>query len=268
MAAAKRDRRRQDIAKFVQTYRDLGAPDASAAEKAVWLILARHGSKEAASRAFKSLWRRFVSINEFRVGKPAEIAAIIERNVKNDARVVADQARGFLRRFFKEFQTVDLSAADVKTVDGLKRYLTGLPDSAQEIAMALALHHCALEVQAEAELAQAEADGKPRKRPEQHVTHLANRLRLLFAIAAHGPSVSTARPLNHSRAFLKAWSYSALPSPAKKASKGTTKKAAKKTAKKAPAKKSSARPARKQRPRTTRPARGRTAASKKKSSRR
>jgi hypothetical protein len=268
MAAAKRDRRRQDIAKFVQTYRDLGAPDASAAEQAIWLILARHGPKEAAGRAVKSLWRRFVGINEFRVGKAAEIAAIVERNVKNDARVAADQARGFLRRFFTEFQTVDLAAADVKTVDGLKRYLTGLPDSAREIAMALALHHCATEQQAEAELAQAEADGKPRKRPERDVTNLANRLRLLFAIAAHGPSVSTTRPMNHSRAFVKAWSYSPLRPPAKKTTKGATGKAAKKAAKKAAAKKSTARSVRNPRPRTTRPARGRTAASKKKSSRR
>jgi hypothetical protein len=208
VAAARRDRRRQDIAKFVEVYRGFGAPAGDAASQAIWVILARHGSKEGATKAVAALWRRFVDTNELRVAKMTEIAYIIERHIKNERIQVAEQIRGFLRTFFKESQSTNFAATESMTPDALKKYVSRLGTHTEEIALALALHYCALEVAEESERAVAEAEGRPYKRPEKELTAAANRLRMLFTFAAHGMATCRAKLVNCSRCVAKAWTYS------------------------------------------------------------
>jgi len=206
---AARDRRRVDIAKFLEAYRSLGVPEGTAEEQGIWVILARHGTKDGATKAMQALWKRYVDVNEFRAAKATEVAEIIERYVKNDAYRVAAHARGFLRTFFDEFQTIHIAAADGKTADQFKKYLVAQAANGAEIAMALALYYCAAEKRVEEEL---EAPGeKPRKRPEKDLTAAANRLRLLFTFAAHGAPTYKGKVVSSGRSFLSAWSYSSLP---------------------------------------------------------
>ena len=208
---ASRDKRRADIAKFIKNYRDLGVPDGSAGEQTLWVILARHGSKEGATRALRALWRRYVDINEFRVAKATEIATVIQRNVKNDPYRVAEQLRGWLQRFHKDHHTVDFGITREMTAEQLRKYLANATGFVQEIALALFLYYCAHEVALEAEAASAAEEGKPRKRPEKDITLTAERLRLLAATAAKGSVVTKTRQALAARGFARAWAYSRLP---------------------------------------------------------
>ncbi|MHC4974739.1 MAG: hypothetical protein ACYTG3_20680 [Planctomycetota bacterium] len=223
---ASRDKRRADIAKFVKNYRDLGAPPGTAGEQALWVILARHGSKEGATRALRALWRRYVDINEFRVAKATEIATVIQRNVKNDPYRVGEQLRGWLQRFHKDHHTVDFGITREMTVEQLRKYLANAESYVQEMALALFLYYCGHEVALEAEAAAAaEEEGKPRKRPEKDVTAAAERLRMLTATAAKGSVVAKTRQAIAARGFSRAWAFSPLPD-AKRAQpkKGAAKK--------------------------------------------
>jgi hypothetical protein len=208
---ASRDKRRADLAKFIKNYRDLGVPAGSAGEQTLWVILARHGSKEGATRALRALWRRYVDINEFRVAKATEIATVIQRNVKNDPYRVAEQLRGWLQRFHKDQHTVDFGVTRDMTVEQLRKYLANAADYVQEIALALFLFYGSHEVALEAEAASGAEEGKPRKRPEKEVTLAAERLRLLTATAAKGSVVAKTRQALAARGFARAWAYSRLP---------------------------------------------------------
>ncbi|MHC4134445.1 MAG: hypothetical protein ACYTDU_13360 [Planctomycetota bacterium] len=208
---ASRDKRRADIAKFIRNYRDLGPPAGTAGEQTLWVILARHGSKEGATRALRALWRRYVDINEFRVAKATEIATVIQRNVKNDPYRVAEQLRGWLQRFHKDHHTADFGITREITADQLRKYLANAEAYVQEIALALFLYYCGHEVALEAEAAAAAEEGKPRKRPEKDVTAAAERLRMLTATAAKGSVVAKTRQALAARGFSRAWAYSPLP---------------------------------------------------------
>ena len=209
---ASRDKRRADIAKFIKNYRDLEVPAGSAGEQALWVILARHGSKEGATRALRALWRRYVDINEFRVAKATEIATVIQRNVKNDPYRVAEQLRGWLQRFHKDHHTVDFGITREMTAEQLRKYLANAVEYVQEIALVLFLYYGSHEVALEAEaVSVAEEEGKPRKRPEKDITLAAERLRLLAATAAKGSVVAKTRQAMAMRGFARAWAYSRLP---------------------------------------------------------
>jgi hypothetical protein len=262
---ASRDKRRADIAKFVKSYRDLGAPAGTTGEQTLWVILARHGSKEGATRALRALWRRYVDINEIRVAKATEIATVIRRNVKNDPYRVAEQLRGWLQRFHKDHHSVDFDITREMTAEQLRKYLANAAGFVQEIALALFLYYCAHEValEAEAEAAAAE-EGKPRKRPEKDVTLAAERLRLLAATAAKGSVVAKTRQALAARGFARAWAYSRLPD-AGAAAKKKERASRKKPASKATGKKAVSRGGGAARPRTRATRARRTA---KKSSRR
>lgn len=209
-----RDKRRADIAKFLKAYRDFGAPAGSAAEQTIWIILQRHGSKEGATGALKALWRRFVDINEFRVAKGSETGAVIQRYVKNDPYRVADEARGFLRRFHRDQHTVDFGITESMSVEQLRKYLSNVKSHLQPLALALFVHYCLQEEAAESAAAVAEAEPKAKKRPEKEITLAAERLRLLAAVAAAGQVVAKTRQTSAARNLEKAWSYSPLPEPA------------------------------------------------------
>ena len=197
MAAASRDRRRSDLAKFVETYRKLDAPEGNAFEQAVWVVLARNGTKEGATRAWKALQVRYIDINEIRVAKLSEIAPVIARHVKNDPEDVAWYMRGLLREIMRTQHQMAFEFAEEMTPDQLKKYLQSLESFRQEVAMALALHFCAQEIE-------------PKKRAEKEVTVAANRLRLLFTCGAHGTVTTSSKEGNSARAFTKAWSFRAL----------------------------------------------------------
>jgi hypothetical protein len=279
---AARDRRRADIAKFIETVKAMRITAESPNEQAIWVILAHHGTKEGATRASKALWDRYVSVNEFRVAKVTEIADLIEKHVKNDPMAAAEQARGFLRKYFKEWQTVDPSATDGRTADQIKKYLASLDAFQREIALALALYYTRAEIEEAASHLSENGDApKDKKRAEKDVTAAANRLRLLFAYSAYGNATAKTLQTNASRAFLKSWAYKPLPKPQppKPAKKAPAKKAAAKKApaKKAPAKKAPAKkaakkkaPAKKAAKRAARPKTNRKVAKRttKKSSRR
>ena len=233
-----RDKRRIDIAKFLDAVKSMRIPAGSANARAIWVILARHGTKDGATRACNALWDQYVSVNEFRVAKVTEIAEIIEKHVKNDAMVAATQARGFLRTYFKEWQMVDPAVTESKPPYELKKYMSSLGNDGREIALALALHYCRRELEEEAVYDEPPTDGtKPKKRPERELTASANRMRLLFAYSAYG-SVNS-KEAHAGKAFVRSWAYKSLPSAKKKAAKKAPAKRT--TRKRATSKKSSRR---------------------------
>lgn len=236
------DRRRTDIARFLDAVKAMRIPAGSANARAIWVILASHGTKEGATRACNALWDQYVSVNEFRVAKVTEIAEIIEKHVKNDAMVAATQARGFLRTYFSEWQMVDPAATESKPPHELKKYLSSLTGNGREIALALALHYCRREIEEEAVSLELPTDGsKPKKRPERELTASANRIRLLFSYSAHGTVMP--KEAHAGKAFVKWWAYKPLAALSKVARASAAKKKAvrvaipkKATAKKAPVK--------------------------------
>lgn len=266
-----KQKRRQEIAKFLKAASDLGAPKGvEAAERTIWVILARHGSKEGATRASNALWRRFVDANECRVAKATEIASIIQRHVKNEAIVVAEQIRGFLRRFHKDHHTMDYGHTETLTNEQVKKYLTHIESYAAETALALFLYTCGREEAWQEEA--AEVEDKSRKRGEREVIRALDRMKLYCAVAAFG-SVPAKTKQNTSFRYLgKAWAFAALPprptlaEKAKAAKKKKTTVAKKKAVAKKTKKKTTARGGGTARPRTTRATRKRTVA--RKSSRR
>ena len=239
-----RDKRRTDIAKFLDAVKVMRIPAGSANALAIWVILARHGTKEGATRACDALWDQYVSVNEFRVAKVTEIAETIEKHVKNDAMVAATQARGFLRTYFTEWQMVNPAATESKPPHELKKYLSSLANDGREVALALALHYCRRELEEEALYGEPPTDGsKPKKRPERELTASANRMRLLFSYSAHG--TVNPKEAHAGKAFVRSWAYKPLVAPKKVAKSAAKKKAAKKlpakvskktTSKKAPVK--------------------------------
>jgi hypothetical protein len=207
-----RDKRRAELDKFLAQCKELPAPPATPSEQVIWLVLARHGSKEGAERAFRSLWKRFVDVNEFRVAKAGEVAAVIGRSVRGDAVRVAEEARGFLRRFHKDHHTIDFAATEAMTIEQLRKYLAGVGAPARELGLALFLHYCRRAEAADAEEAQgAVAEGKPKKRSEKELAVLVDRMRLAAAVAAKGEVVAKAREAQASRGLVGAWEPGSAP---------------------------------------------------------
>lgn len=207
-----KDKRRAELEKFAAQCGELPAPSGSPTEQVIWLVLARHGSKDGAERAFRSLWRRFVDVNEFRVAKATEIASIIGRAVRGDSIRVAEESRGFLRRFHKDQHTIDFSVTETMTMDQLRKYMASLPDSARELGLALFLHYSLRAKAAEAEeAAGVTVEGKPKKRAEKELALLADRLRLAASIAAKGEVVPKAREALAARGLVAAWEPGSAP---------------------------------------------------------
>ena len=207
-----KDKRRAELERFVGQARELPAPPGTPAEQVIWLVLARHGSAEGAERAFRALWKRFVDVNEFRVAKATEVAAIIGRAVRGDAIRVSEEARGFLRRFHKDHHTIDFAVTELMTMDQLRKYLASLGEPARELGLALFLHYCRRAEAADAEEAQvATAETKPRKRGEKDLALLADRMRLASAVAAKGEVVPKTREAQASRGLVAAWEPGSAP---------------------------------------------------------
>ncbi|HEX5137452.1 MAG TPA: hypothetical protein VFY93_10795 [Planctomycetota bacterium] len=208
-----KDKRRAELDKFLAQSRELPAPKGSPTEQVIWLVLARHGSKDGAERAFRALWKRFVDVNEFRVAKASEIAAIVGRAVRGDAIRVSEEARGFLRRFHKDHHTIDFAATETMTIDQLRKYLAALPDSARELGLALFLHYCRRAEAADAEeAAPPPPEGaKPKKRNEKDLAQLVDRLRLSAALAAKGEVVAKTREALAAKGFVAAWEPGSAP---------------------------------------------------------
>lgn len=210
--SAKRDRRRSDIARFLEVYRGFGAPAGNAAEQTVWILLQSHGTKEGATKASKALWGHLLDVNELRVSKATQIASVIHRHVKNDAVRVGEQLRGFLRRWHRDHHTIDFGIAARMTPDQVRKYLTSAEDHAREMALALFVHFCAVEEEiAKAEAAPPPEGEKPKKRPEKDITVAANRLRVFATISAHGSATCRTKLVNCAKCLDEAWQYAPLP---------------------------------------------------------
>ena len=207
-----KDKRRAELEKFLAQCKELPAPQGTPSEQVIWLVLARHGSEDGAERAFRSLWKRFVDVNEFRVAKATEVAAIIGRSVRGDAVRVSEEARGFLRRFHKDHHTIDFTATESMTIDQLRKYLANLGEPARELGLALFLHYCRRAEAADAEEAQPPApDAKPKKRGEKELAVLVDRMRLTSAVATKGEVVPKTREAQASRGLVAAWKPGSAP---------------------------------------------------------
>jgi hypothetical protein len=207
-----KDKRRAELEKFLAQAKELPAPEGTPTEQVIWLVLARHGSKDGAEKAFRSLWKRFVDVNEFRVAKASEIATIIGRSVRGDAVRVSEEARGFLRRFHKDQHTIDFAATETMSIDHLRKYLANLGEPARELGLALFLHYCRRAEAAEAEEAQGvTVDGKPKKRSEKDIAILVDRMRLAAAVAAKGEVVAKVREPIAARGLVSAWEPGSAP---------------------------------------------------------
>jgi hypothetical protein len=208
-----KDKRRAELEKFLAQSKELPAPPGTPSEQVIWLILARHGSAEGAERAFKSLWKRFVDVNEFRVAKASEIASIIGRSVRGDTITVSEESRGFLRRLHKDQHTIDFTVTEAMTIEQLRKYLAGLPDAGRELGLALFLHYCRRAEAADAEEAAAVApEGtKPKKRGEKELGQLVDRLRLTAALATKGEVVAKTREAQATKGLVAAWAPGSAP---------------------------------------------------------
>jgi hypothetical protein len=207
-----KDKRRAELEKFLAQAKELPAPEGTPTEQVIWLVLARHGSKDGAERAFRALWKRFVDVNEFRVAKASEVAAIIGRSVRGDAVRVSEETRGFLRRFHKDQHTIDFVATESMTIEQLRKYLANLGEGARELGLALFLHYCRRAEAAEAEEAQGvTVDGKPKKRSEKDIALLVDRMRLAAAVAAKGEVVAKVREPLAARGLVAAWEPGSAP---------------------------------------------------------
>jgi len=208
-----KDKRRAELDRFLAQSRELPAPPGSPSEQVIWLILARHGSKDGAERAFRALWKRFVDVNEFRVAKASEIASIIGRSVRGDTITVSEEARGFLRRFHKDQHTIDWTATESMTIEQLRKYLSSTQDSAKELGLALFLHYCRRAEAADAEESAAPtAEGtKPKKRGEKDLANLVDRLRLTAALATKGEVVAKTREAQATKGLVAAWEPGSAP---------------------------------------------------------
>jgi hypothetical protein len=208
-----KDKRRAELEKFAALCRELPAPPGSPAEQVIWLVLARHGSAEGAERAFRSLWKRFVDVNEFRVAKATEVASIIGRSVRGDAVRVSEEARGFLRRFHKDHHTIDFIVTETMTIDQLRKYLASLGAAARELGLALFLHYCRRAEAADAEEAQVATtpETKPKRRGEKDLALLVDRMRLASAVAAKGEVVPKTREAQASKGLVAAWEPGSAP---------------------------------------------------------
>lgn len=208
-----KDKRRAELDKFLAQSRELPAPPGSPSEQVIWLILARHGSADGAERAFRSLWKRYVDVNEFRVAKASEIAAIIGRSVRGDTITVSEESRGFLRRFHKDQHTIDWTATETMTIEQLRKYLAALPDSGRELGLALFLHYCRRAEAADAEEAQVATPdgGKPKKRSDKDLAQLVDRLRLAAALATKGEVVAKTREAQATKGLVSAWEPGSAP---------------------------------------------------------
>jgi hypothetical protein len=152
-------------------------------------------------------------VNEFRVAKASEIAAVIGRSVRGDTITVSEESRGFLRRFHKDQHTIDFSVTETMTIEQLRKYLLGLADSGRELGLALFLHYCLRAEAADAEeAADATQEGqKPKRRGEKDLAQIVDRLRLAAALAAKGEVVAKTREAQVSRGLVAAWKPGSAP---------------------------------------------------------
>jgi hypothetical protein len=210
VTAAKKSKHHAELAKFEKAWKDLGAPTGDGAEQAIRVLLARHGTRDGASKASDAIWEHFVGINEFRIAKPAEIASVIGKFVKNDPELVARHARGFLRRYFKDHHTLSFSHVATLTPEQLRKYLDNAIQFPQEMALAMFLQLLQDELSLSDESAEEEGESR-RKRTEREAAIALDRLRMACAYAAFGESPSKAKIAAAHRKVAEAFRYGAAP---------------------------------------------------------
>jgi len=215
VSASKRDPRRTELDKYLDAYRKLALPEGNAFEQAVWCVLARNGTRESASKALATLWTRYVDVNELRVAQVDEVARLIVPHVKNDADRVAALTRAFLRAIVRGQHQMSFDFVEEMTLAELRKFLGELGDRASDVALAMLIHFCRAELEAEVvsvpEVPEEEDAPRPRKKGERDLTPIVDRLRLLFTVAGYGHAEGKGQPATLVRRVAKLLDYAALP---------------------------------------------------------
>ncbi|MGH7163252.1 MAG: hypothetical protein ACREID_07195 [Planctomycetota bacterium] len=223
MSLIKQDRLRHAVEKFEEAHGQIELRPGDAIEQTVWAILARHGSREKANRAFSGLRHFFVDINELRVAKATDIAEAVRDHVQGDAISVAEKIRGFLRKIYDDRNVLGFDFGREMDRESLRRYLAALPGFAPELALGvlLKLRTDEKELVPDSNAARVAArigavpagTGAPRfKRAlEEEVTDPAHAVRALFALATHAGAVCHAKSPDCGACVLGEWcpSYAA-----------------------------------------------------------
>ena len=211
MAAAKKDKRQAELAKFHKAWQDLGAPDGSGPERALRVLLARMGTRDNATKAFDILWDRFVGINEFRIAKLPEVADMIGDFVRNKPEKAGEYVRGFLREYFKVRNTLDFGDVRSLTPEQTRKFLDSLEWFKSEIGLAIFFQLLIEEDELE-ELPEVDPGGeKPKRRTEREANVALERIRVACAFAAYGESPSKAKLAVAHRKLSDAFKFAPVP---------------------------------------------------------
>ncbi len=213
MAAAKKDKRVSDVQKYLKVVDGMGIPDGDASERACWVIMARHGSNEGATKALEAIRELYVDMNEFRVARPFEVMSIIGPHLKNDALTVAETLHGFLWRFHKDHHTMDYGRTGDMTPTQFAKYFAEAEGHVLEMGLAVFLHYAADEHQW---ILEESMDEKPRKRTEREATVAFEKMAMACALAVHGSMPAKTKIGAALRQFAKAWAFKSMPKPPKR----------------------------------------------------
>jgi hypothetical protein len=211
VAAAKKDKRSSELAKFHKAWADLGSPPGNGAEQTIRALLARNGTRDGADKACDQLWKRYIDVNEFRVAKPLEVAELVDPFVKNDPEDVAHHLRGFLRLYFKERNTLDFTDVSTLTPEQLRKFLDALEYFKREIGLAIFFSLLIAENEEDALLETEDGESKPKKRTEREGMLAVERIRMACAFAAFGESPTKAKLSTAHRKLAEAYKFGPVP---------------------------------------------------------
>jgi len=211
VAAAKKDKRQAELAKFQKAWQDLGSPPGNGPEQALRVLIARNGTREGANKACDALWERYVGINEFRIAKMPELAEIIGDFVKNKPVKVAEYLRGFLREYFKVRNTLDFGDVRELTPDQTRKFLDGLEWLSSEISLAVFFQLLIEEAAADEEVEAEPGQDKPKRRTEREANLALDRIRFACAIAAYGTTPSKAKLAVAHKKLSDAFKFAPIP---------------------------------------------------------
>jgi len=211
VAAAKKDKRAGELAKFQKAWADLGSPPGTGSEQTIRVLMARNGTKDGAEKACEKLWVRYIDVNEFRVAKPAELADLVSPFVKNDPEDVAHHLRGFLRLYFKERNTLDFTDVSTITPEQLRKFLDALEYFKREIGLAIFFSLLVAEHEEDALVEIEDGETKPKKRTDREAMLAVERIRMACAFAAFGESPTKAKLSTAHRKLAEAFKFGPVP---------------------------------------------------------
>jgi len=224
----KTDRLDHLLEKLEPAYGRIELQSGDALEQVLWTILARHGSRERATKALAAIRAFFADLNEMRVGKAIDLAEVIHPFVEGNAVDVARKLRGFLRKVFDDKNVLGFDFGREMDRETLRRYLSTLPDFGPELQVAVLLKlrpdeselvgdpHATRVAIRTGVAPQGTGPARLKKSLEEELPDRATAVRALFALAAHGGAVCQSKAPLCGECALGSWcpSYDA---PRKKA---------------------------------------------------